>query len=189
MTTTAFKEPLRAGATPSSAELLDEMARDSGLGVSTDTADLLIPRLRVIQKTSSIVDPQRPEYLHGAQAGDFLLGLSVLRSGSEGIEVIPAGMKHYWIEIGPDRIFAGRHDILPADAKPARDGNKPVHRRGNGNLLEEVASLRWFAGTRITSCPAAARATRSRGAGRPCFMRSGTRTRAAFCQASPADIG
>jgi hypothetical protein len=121
-----------------SAELLDEMARDSGLGVSTDSADLLIPRLRVIQKTSSAIDPQRPEHLQDARAGDFLLGLSELRSGDEGIEVIPAGMKRYWIEIGPDRIFIGRHDTLPADAKPARDGNRPIHQRANGNLLEDV---------------------------------------------------
>jgi hypothetical protein len=138
MTTTIPKELLRASAAPLPAELLAEMARDSGLGVSTDTADLLIPRLRVIQKTSSAIDPQRPEYLQGARAGDFLLGLSELRGGSEGIEVIPAGMKRYLIEIGPDRSFLGRHDSLPADAKPARDGNRPIHRRVNGNLLEDV---------------------------------------------------
>jgi hypothetical protein len=94
--------------------------------------------LRVIQKTSSATDPQRPEYLQGARAGDFLLGLSELRSGNEGIEVIPAGMKRYWIEIGPDRIFLGRHDNLPTDAKPIRDGNRPVHQRANGSLLEDV---------------------------------------------------
>jgi hypothetical protein len=138
MTTTNSKESLRASTVPSPADLLDEMSRDSGLGVSTDTADLLIPRLRVIQKTSAAIDPQRPEYLQNARAGDFLLGLFELRSGSEGIGVIPAGMKRYSIEIGPDRIFVGRHDVLPADAKPAREGNRPVHRRANGNLLEDV---------------------------------------------------
>jgi hypothetical protein len=132
------KEMLRASSTLTSADLLAEMAQDSGLGVSTDSNDLLIPRLRVIQKTSVAVDPQRPEYLPGARAGDFLLGISDLRSGSEGLEVIPAGMKRYYIEMGPDRIFVGRHDNLPTDAKPARDGNKPIHRRANGNLLEDV---------------------------------------------------
>ena len=107
MTTTNSKESLRASTAPASAELLAEMARDAGFGVSTDTADFLIPRLRVIQKMSPVVDPQRPEYLHGAQAGDFLLGLSELRSGSDGVEVIPAGMKRYLIEIGSDRSFMG----------------------------------------------------------------------------------
>jgi hypothetical protein len=92
----------------------------------------------VVQKMSPVVDQQRPEYLQDARAGDILLGLSELRSGSEGIEVIPAGMTRYYIEIGPDRIFMGRHDTLPADAKPARDGNRPVHGRANGNLLEDV---------------------------------------------------
>jgi hypothetical protein len=132
------KELPRTGTLPLPAELLDEMAKDSGLGVSTDTADLLIPRLRVIQKTSLATDPQRPEYIRDARAGDFLLGLNELRSGSDGIEVIPAGMKRYFIETGPDRVFVARYDVLPADAKPARDGNKPIYRRANGNSVEDV---------------------------------------------------
>jgi hypothetical protein len=136
MTTSAFSNQSRA--TPASADLLDEMARDSGLGVSTDTADLLIPRLRVIQKTSSVIDSQNSDYLQNARVGDFLLGLVELRSASNGIEVIPAGMKRYWVEIAPDRTFVGRHDVLPADAKPVRDGNRPAHRRDNGNQLEDV---------------------------------------------------
>jgi hypothetical protein len=58
------KELLRASSAstmPASAELPDEMDRDSGLGVSTDTTDLLIPRLRVIQKTSAVIDQQDHE--------------------------------------------------------------------------------------------------------------------------------
>jgi hypothetical protein len=132
------KELLQTSTTLTSAELLDEMARDSGLGVSTDAADLLIPRLRVIQKTSSATDPQRPEYVRDARAGDFLLGLTELRSGKDGIEVIPAGMKLYFIETTPDRTFVARHDVLPTDAARDRDSNRPIWRRANGNLVEDV---------------------------------------------------
>jgi hypothetical protein len=140
MPTTNAKDSLRSSIThtPVAADLLDGMARDAGIGVSTDTADLLIPRLRVIQKTSSATDPQRPEYIRDARAGDFLLGLVELRDGHKGLVVVPAAMTHYWLELAADRTFIGRHDALPADAKPDRDGNKPIHRRANGNILEDV---------------------------------------------------
>src|SRR6516225_8627890 len=106
------KELLRASTAAAPAELLAEMAQDTGLGVSSNSDDLLIPRLKIIQKTAWVVDNQRPEYLPDARVGDFLLGLSELRSGSAGLVVIPAAMTRYWIETEPDRTFVGRHDTL-----------------------------------------------------------------------------
>jgi hypothetical protein len=132
------KELPRTGTLPLPAELLTEMADDAGLGVSADADDLVIPRLKVIQKTSVAIDPQRFEYLNGARPGDFLLGISELRNGSDGLEVVPAAMSRYWVEVAPDRTFIGRHATLPADAAPIRDGNRPVHRRANGNVLEDI---------------------------------------------------
>jgi hypothetical protein len=132
------KELLRASTAAAPAELLAEMAQDTGLGVSSNSDDLLIPRLKIIQKTAWVVDNQRPEYLPDARVGDFLLGLSELRSGSAGLVVIPAAMTRYWIETEPDRTFVGRHDTLPADAKPAYNGSRPIHRRPDGHILEDI---------------------------------------------------
>jgi hypothetical protein len=125
--------------------LLDQIDRDVGKGVSRDPSDLMIPFCKVLQSGSPAVDKHDPAYLANAEAGDFQLGLSEIRSGVAGIEVVFAEMLRAWVEFLPARGgFVGRHASPPEDVETIRaDGrNWPVfRRRSNGNVLEERREL------------------------------------------------
>jgi hypothetical protein len=124
------------------AVLLDQMAADGPKGVSLHPADLLLPFIKPIQAGSPCADKHNDaDYIAGAEPGNFLLGLSEIRDGREGIEVVPAEMQHAWIEFLPNRGgFVARHSTLPDDIESFKvEGrNWPVfRRRSTGNVLEE----------------------------------------------------
>src|SRR5215467_3004443 len=101
-------------------ELLEETAKDAGMGVSFKPEDQLLPLIYVLQTNSPAVDKRGDSYIEGAEAGDFWLrnALDPIKNGEEGIVVIPCEMQRTWIEWLPNRQgFVARHDAPPIDMK------------------------------------------------------------------------
>src|SRR6516225_3379264 len=124
------------------AALLDQMAADGPRGISLNSDDLILPFVKIIQAGSPCcADKHGADYIAGAEPGNFLLGLSEIRDGREGIEVIPAEMQRAWVEFLPSRGgFVARHPAVPDDVETFRiEGrNWPVfRRRSTGNNIEE----------------------------------------------------
>jgi hypothetical protein len=132
---------------PLSQELLDLAQRDAGRGVSFEADDQLIPLIYVLQNNSPIVDKRNKDaYVEGAESGHFWLRNSIqpIMDGEEGIDVIPCGMQHTWIEWLPGRQgFVTRHMAAPKDMESkvvrGEDGKeKNVLCRPNGNLIQDT---------------------------------------------------
>jgi hypothetical protein len=127
-------------------ELLDITAQDAGRGVSFDQDDQLIPLIYVLQSNSPVVDKRGDNYIQGAEPGHFWLrnALEPIVSGVDGLDCIPCGMQHTWIEWLPARAgFVQRHDKPPADmeVKITRgdDGReRKTNVRHNGNIIQET---------------------------------------------------
>jgi len=85
---------------PAEASDLDEMMRqDAGMGISNRAEDNIVPQLKVLQPLSPEVT-EGPEKVPGAQAGDFLLGTTLIK-GKEGIWFQPCHMDHKLFEFMP----------------------------------------------------------------------------------------
>jgi hypothetical protein len=128
----------------------DLMARtkaDVGRAVSFKPEDQLIPLIYVLQTNSPIVDRRAASYIEEAEPGHFWLrgAIQPIKDGEEGIEVIPCGMQHTWIEWLPQRQgFVTRHPEMPKDTETRSvrgdDGRErqTLVRRGNGNYLQDT---------------------------------------------------
>jgi hypothetical protein len=144
------------------AGLADQAARDAGRGVSTSSADQLVPMLRIAQTNSPEVDKRGPEHVDGLEPGDFLLrgAVNPARSGTDGLEFLLCAFKSGVLEFLPARQgFVARHDATPSDARAANvDEDGRVKRalvRADGNLLLDVRELfLWLpdAGPVLFSC-------------------------------------
>lgn len=130
-----------------SPELLDLAQQDAGRGVSFQAEDQLIPLIYVLQSNSPVVDKRNKDtYIEGAESGHFWLrgAIHPIMDGEEGIEAIPCGMQHTWIEWLPNRQgFVARHNEQPKDTETRTirgdDGReKNVLCRPNGNLIQET---------------------------------------------------
>jgi hypothetical protein len=126
-------------------ELLDRTAADAGKGVSLHFEDQLTPLIYILQSNSPACDQRGTNYIDGATPGDFLLRGAVdpIRSGVEGIEVIPCDMKRVWMEWLPARGgYASCHASRPDDAKQTlvSEGGREKQQliRSNGNVIEET---------------------------------------------------
>jgi hypothetical protein len=88
-----------------SPELRARRQRDAGRGVSTKAEDRLIPLLYVLQTGSPQVDQRGNNYVQDAEPGDFYLrnALQPIRSGIEGLDVIPCKMLRRWVGWLPQR--------------------------------------------------------------------------------------
>jgi hypothetical protein len=93
--------------------LLNLPPEDYGIGVSFNPEDQILPLIYVLQGLSPQVSKANPEYIPGAEPGDFYLrgNLQPIRPGKDGILVIPCAMRPSWVEWLPDRGgFVARHD-------------------------------------------------------------------------------
>ena len=131
------------GALP--AELLDEMAADTGRGVSNRAEDQLIPLIYILQATSPMCDKRGSDYHDGAEPGCFYLrgAINPIREGGAGIAAIPCEMQRVWLEFLPDRQgLVERHAQKPADVKTIvqEEGGrrKQILVRANGNTIQDT---------------------------------------------------
>jgi hypothetical protein len=135
----------RDGALPS-VEMLDQMQRDAGKGVSFDRNDILTPLLRILQSNSPQVLTRDAAYLAGAEPGHWWArnALNPVISGETGMRAVHCGQRHTHIEYLPDRGgFVAKHDIAPPDLIDARNKNgRPIKiRSSNKNTVEHVREI------------------------------------------------
>jgi hypothetical protein len=105
--------------------LKEKMKEDKGKGVSTDTADNLVPLIYVLQALSPQVNRRNPAFIEGAEPGAFWLR-------NAPVEIIPGDPEqggmiaqscyyfHDWIEWKPRDAgggFIARHSPLTGDRK------------------------------------------------------------------------
>jgi hypothetical protein len=128
------------------AELLGLAKQDAGKGISFKSEDNEFPLVYVLQTGSPVCNKRSLEYLSGAEAGHFWFrnALDPIRSGIEGIDVIPCWMEHKHLEFRPNRGgYVTEHDHEPADAvwKTVHDDDgrsREVLVRANGNVIEHA---------------------------------------------------
>jgi hypothetical protein len=128
------------------AELIEQTAADSGRGVSTRPEDQLIPIVYVLQTNSPACDKRGAGYIEDAEPGHFLLrgAIEPIRDGTVGIDVIPCGMTHSFLEWLENRQgLIGRHAKPPSDievrtikGEGGRERASLV--RSNGNLIVDT---------------------------------------------------
>lgn len=123
----------------------DDIFFNTGFGTGLENvtaADLLIPRLTIIQKSSPQVDQNAPEFNKDARVGDcFDTGVNELFK--EGIHIIPVHYVRQWLEWYPRKAkkgLAAIHDTPDILEKCKRDEkNRPV--LANGNYVAETAQF------------------------------------------------
>lgn len=84
-------------------------AEDAGAGLENVTPeDLIIPQLKIAQKTSKEVDANDGSYLPGIQVGDIMNNITgeVYRS-DKGITVVPIAYKRVFLEFKPREVGGG----------------------------------------------------------------------------------
>jgi len=129
------------------------MRQDAGRGVSTSAEDNIIPLIYVLQSLSPQALKQKQEYIKGAAAGNIWpRGSKTLIDGDEGVPVILAAVRKWWVEWRPERGqgLAGKHEYVekdminkgrPGDAEQIKDpktGNVSWVRAVSGNVLVET---------------------------------------------------
>jgi hypothetical protein len=101
----------------------ERLAADAGKGVSQDRDDKIIPMIRVLQAQSPQCLKAKPEYIKGAEAGDFYFKNmpQELVKGDAGFEFIPCAFLKCWLEFDGPRDespnFVRRHE--DAKGRPA----------------------------------------------------------------------
>lgn len=105
-------------------------------------ADLLIPRLGILQGLSPQVMPSKPEYIKGSVVGQICdIGMSELFEGA--VEFLPVYFVKQWLEWAPRASGKGlqnvheTNDIL--DKTERDEKNRPI--LPNGNLIAETAQF------------------------------------------------
>jgi hypothetical protein len=123
------------------ADLLEDMQKHAGEGVSKAQDDNLVPLVYILQKQSPQVEKRDSKYVEGAEAADIWLrnAPSPIVKGEEGILFQPCYFSIDWVEWVPrDKGggFVARHKELPKDAAKHVDPqnpNKVKYLRPNGN--------------------------------------------------------
>lgn len=92
----------------------ERMEADAGKGGSTNRDDKIVPMIRVLQAQSPQCLKQKPEYVKGAEAGDFFLKntLTPIVKGEVGLEFQWCAFARCWLEFdgprGDSPKFVGR---------------------------------------------------------------------------------
>jgi hypothetical protein len=147
------REVVSAGG--SASELMGEMQKHAGKGVSTKSEDSLVPLVYVLDSKSPQCDERSGQYIPGAKGGHIWLRNYAVVDGQTGIKFQPCSdIWVDWVEWVPRERgggFVGRHPTRPEDAIEAphpENPNKKRWMRQNGN---EVRETRNVAGYVITS--------------------------------------
>jgi len=121
----------------------ERLMADAGKGVSKDRDDKIVPMIRVLQSQSPQCLKAKPEFIKGAEAGDFYFKnmLTELIKGDEGFEFQPCAFLKCWLEFDGPRDdnpkFVGRHE--DAQGRPSgvpdleldEDGYDFVNKKGH----------------------------------------------------------
>jgi hypothetical protein len=130
----------------------DEFLADIGGGMENVTsADLLIPRLTIIQKMSPQIDKHKPEYIKGAEEGDICdVGLGQLwKEDDLPLSFLPVYYRKDFLEWAPRAQGGGLvaiHATMPQDVQP--NPEKPMQMMRKGNLVAETLQ---FYGLNLTA--------------------------------------
>lgn len=125
---------------------------DAFAGVGTEnitTADVLIPRLTILQDLSPQVKPKKPEFIEGAKPGD-ICDVGTGEIYPEGVVFLPVYYRKDWLEWAPRASGKGLVAVHDTDAVLAtciRD-DKGRWITPTGNLIAETAQ--WY-GLNITA--------------------------------------
>jgi hypothetical protein len=129
-----------------SVEMLDQMQRDAGSGVSFERDDQLMPLLRILQSNSPQCSARDPAYLANAAPGDWWArnALNPVIKGETGMRALFCGQRHVDIEYAPDRGgFVAKHDETPTDLVDGLNKNGRVIklRQSTKNVVEHVREI------------------------------------------------
>lgn len=114
-----------------------DFTADSGAGFEdADSTSYAIPFIRVLQATSPQCKKKDPEYVDGAEEGDFFNTVTnKIYKGDVGITVIPCHYAHKYNEWAPNRGgYRGSHTAAEYLALP-----KEMRKDDKGNLYEANA--------------------------------------------------
>lgn len=102
------------------AEVLAELERDAGGGISTAAEDNLVPQMYILQAQSPQVLKRNPAYIEGAEAGMIWLrnAPEPLVPGEEGMDFQPCYFERNVVEWVPRNAgggFVARHEFRPEE--------------------------------------------------------------------------
>jgi hypothetical protein len=120
------------------------LSQDAGVGLENVTPeDLIIPQLKIAQKTNKEVDENDGAFIPGVQIGDVMNNItSEFYGGDEGITVIPVAYKRVYLEF-IDRDAGGGFVALhenPAIINETTRNNKGQDELQNGNYIQTTAN-------------------------------------------------
>lgn len=124
--------------------LNEEIAKDTGKGLSTDRADNIVPLLYVLDAKSPQVNKRNENYVEGAEAGDIWLRGTGIIKGMVGTVFQPCHFSKDWVEWVPRDDgggLVGRYAERPKEAIEEHDADNPNivrYKMPNGNELKET---------------------------------------------------
>jgi len=137
------KEPIKNNQQVTSISV-DTLSQDAGAGLENVTSeDLIIPQLKIAQKTNKEVDENDGAYIPGVQIGDVMNNITgEFYGGDEGITVVPVAYKRVYLEF-IDRDAGGGFVALhenPAIMSETSRNNKGQDALQNGNYIQTTAN-------------------------------------------------
>jgi hypothetical protein len=123
----------------------DEVREWQGLGAENITKnDVIIPRLVILQSLSPQLSRKKPEWIEGAEAGDFCnTATGSIYKGDDGITVLPCHYATSYLEWGKSRGgFVKDHGPNQAILDKCAQNDKWQNILPNGNTVEETGQ--WF---------------------------------------------
>jgi len=133
---TTTKAP--AAVLPDGVDIAALVGDASEFGQSFEKSDLATPFLRVLQQLSPQLQKQKPEYIAGAEQGDFFLtGSSRVIPGAEGVVLIPVHYEKSHTEWKPKRggFVADHGPVFDVDREASWDEERNTFVLRNGNEL------------------------------------------------------
>ncbi len=121
-----------------------QMAEDAGAGLENVTPeDLIIPQVKIAQKTNKEVDENDGAFIAGLQIGDIMNTITgEFYRGDQGVQVVPIAYKRVFLEF-IDRDagggFVALHENPGVLANTTRN-NKGLDALPNGNYIQTTAN-------------------------------------------------
>lgn len=137
------KDLVKKGSTDVAVAAAASFEAQAGSGLEHVTsADILIPRLTILQSLSPQVNPKKGEHIKGAEVG-MICDVGTQETFPDGLVFLPVQFAKQWIEWGPRASNKGLVAVHTTDAILAdctiNDRNQPV--MANGNYVAETAVM------------------------------------------------
>jgi hypothetical protein len=125
------------------AHLEDAFASQAGEGLeNVQSKDLVIPRITILQALSPQIQPKKPEYIKGAQAGDICdIGTGEIFEAP--LEFLPVHYVKQWLEWAPRSSGKGLVKVHDTDEilDHCQMNAKNQSHTSDGNLIQETAQF------------------------------------------------